>query len=87
MRVESTTRTSQSRCPVTPTAVVCWRTRSTAASSLVTSRTRNDSWPPLVEMSPMSILGLPRRISVRITSSIFWRLCLERSAVSASSSR
>ena len=33
IRVESTTRTSQSRWPVTPTPCVSARTRSTAASS------------------------------------------------------
>src|SRR5438132_6919477 len=38
-------------------------------------------------MSPIAILGSPRRISDRLVSSIFWRFCLARSAVSASSNR
>ena len=40
-----------------PTGWVSVRSRSTAASSWVGSRTMNDSRPPLVETSPMSIRG------------------------------
>src|SRR5579859_453925 len=86
MRVESTTRTSQSRVPVEPTGAVSVRIFSTAASSCAGSRTKKLSEPLAVEISPMSTgCGAIRRISARIVSSIAVRRDLATSAVSASS--
>ena len=74
------------RCRSGPTGWVSVRSRSTAASTWVGSRTMNDSRPPAVEMSPISIRG--RRGAARSRpclpspAAAAWR----RRAASASSS-
>ena len=87
-RLESTTWMSHSRWPDMPAPLpVMPSSRSRAASTWVGSRSRKVSWPPRVEMSPISMRGVPRRISVAIWSRIDSSRVACKLATSASSSR